>query len=1041
MFSLKRLVLFVLLIAALPVQAVDSTAVKNTRWEQRLVSSQSYSNPFSDVTLSVEYTGPGGRTITSLGFWDGGNAFKIRCAFPEAGTWTYRTTCSDASNAGLHAQTGTVTVSAYAGGNPLYAHGFLQVSANRRHLEHADGTPFLWMGETLWGGTVWLSESGWKDAIDILRSDRFTVLQTNFARKAEADTNGETPWSGDRWNVSFMQKLDRMFDYANDQGLYLFVNGLIDLKWDRGITGASFERMLKMIAARYFSHYVSYSSSMDDGFSAEHNEANTFLDVVTDRHLLSQHAGSTDPYPPYGNLWTALQYYDEPYEDYVMVETGGHMPWFFNPGEPSIISLYHHSPPKPLVNGEAGYEGEPGITAEDGARWAWATFLSGGCGFTHGTHLWNARDANLAEWGALRGKSYMRNATHFFMDVDGGRALIPRPDLVLNQPGAWNDGMPVGVTGNLSKLVAHLPTGGTIELDLSELPAATSFEWYDPLAGSYTPGGTATPGTPRSFTSPLGSNQAVLFIGGGAAGRNQPPVVNAGADARVTLPADLPLSASVSDDGMPNPPARTLATWSKVSGPGPVTFDDVSSPATTATFQIAGQYVLRLTADDGALRAIDEMTVDVDGVSSVGKALYFPDDLSFAVIPDDPVYAVDATRSLTTVGWLKTNAMNGIMVMLSQDTGDNAYYKVCFIPAEAGDKLLGWFTTMSGRASTGVLHSGTGVVPGQWYHFAVVLDRTVTPAVAKLYVNGGLEVTMDAFDIGDITPRRPGGALAPFMMGNDAWGGKATEGFYVDEIRVYDRPLTAAEIAAHYNGGVGQMGQPEPGLVAGWHFDEGQGTTFNDYSGNGHHGVFMHNTQWAGGIVPTGTASNAVATPAIRPGGGTFTGSVDVSLETATAGATITYTTDGSTPTASSTTYAGAFTLTSSAIVKAKAFKVGMTPSGVAAAMFTLKGPSDSDGDGLPDAWEMQHFGDLSQGPNADPDGDGFTNLQEYQAGTDPMDPASTPPPAGGGGGGDRGGCGATGMETLLILGLLKAFVRRKGPAGGAEGGCWEKTV
>lgn len=30
--------------------------------------------------------------------------------------------------------------------------------------------------------------------------------------------------------------------------------------------------------------------------------------------------------------------------------------------------------------------------------------------------------------------------------------------------------------------------------------------------------------------------------------------------------------------------------------------------------------------------------------------------------------------------------------------------------------------------------------------------------------------------------------------------------------------------------------------------------------------------------------------------------------------------------------------------------------------------------------------------PNADPDGDGFTNLQECQAGTDPLDPKSTPP-------------------------------------------------
>jgi hypothetical protein len=46
----------------------------------------------------------------------------------------------------------------------------------------------------------------------------------------------------------------------------------------------------------------------------------------------------------------------------------------------------------------------------------------------------------------------------------------------------------------------------------------------------------------------------------------------------------------------------------------------------------------------------------------------------------------------------------------------------------------------------------------------------------------------------------------------------------------------------------------------------------------------------------------------------------------------------------------------------------------------------DSDGNGLPDAWEQHYFGHLGVDPNADPDGDGLTNLQEYLNGTDPND-------------------------------------------------------
>jgi len=484
---------------------------QNTRWELTLTSTKTYANPFLDVTVTVEYTKAGAPSLYGYGFWDGGATFKLRQAFPEPGTWHYKTTASDPANSGLHTQEGDVQVLPYTGTNALYRHGFLQVSTDHRFLTHADGTPFLWLGDTLWGATVWLTEAGFHDAVADRRAKHFTVLQTNFARANEVDTAGDAPWQGDRWNVRFMQKLDRMFSNANDQGMYLFVNGLVDLVWDRGIP--QYERLVEMIGARYAAHYVSFAASMADPYDPLLEQLNAAIQRTAPRTLVTQHPGAATN--GQGAVGTAEQYYDTPLVDYVMDATGGE-------GDLEVacqhaidwsLRLYTHVPPKPVVNGQAWYEGVAGGTAEIAAQLGYLSMLSGNAGYTYGTSLWQATDADLPAWKAFRGATYMQYLYEFFVALDEGRPFQPRHELIKNQAKRSQDRMVLGVSADGLTYAAFLPKGGTINVDLTALAGATvGVTWYNPLTGQYRDVGTVPGGTVRTFDAPFGTSQAALVL-------------------------------------------------------------------------------------------------------------------------------------------------------------------------------------------------------------------------------------------------------------------------------------------------------------------------------------------------------------------------------------------------------------------------------------------------------------------------------------------------------------------------------------------------
>ena len=90
---------------------------------------------------------------------------------------------------------------------------------------------------------------------------------------------------------------------------------------------------------------------------------------------------------------------------------------------------------------------------------------------------------------------------------------------------------------------------------------------------------------------------------------NQAPVVNAGPDQAITLPAAASLLGSVTDDGLP-PAGNTLrVSWSEISGPGTVSFTNLHLASTPASFSASGTYVLRMTVSDSVLSSSDDIVL------------------------------------------------------------------------------------------------------------------------------------------------------------------------------------------------------------------------------------------------------------------------------------------------------------------------------------------------------------------------------------------------------------------------------------------------
>ncbi len=225
---------------AKPALADERPATAGTPTEWSWTSGKQYDDPFNEIDVDAMITLPSGAEERIPGFWAGGSTWRIRYAPPAPGLYKVRSICSDAKNRDLHDQQLTLRAEPYGGSNIHYKHGPLKIGADARHFQHADSTPFFWLGDTWWMALC--KRLSWPDGFETLTADRlrkgFTMVQI------VAGLYPDMPWLDERganeagfpWDREFTRINPAYFDMADvriqhlaDHGLAACIVGLLGI--------------------------------------------------------------------------------------------------------------------------------------------------------------------------------------------------------------------------------------------------------------------------------------------------------------------------------------------------------------------------------------------------------------------------------------------------------------------------------------------------------------------------------------------------------------------------------------------------------------------------------------------------------------------------------------------------------------------------------------------------------------------------------------------------------------------------------------------
>lgn len=435
-----------------------------------------------------------------------------------------------------------------------FGHGSLRVSDDGRHLVHADGTPFFWLGDTAWELFHRLSREEADAYLDDRRGKGFTVIQAVVLAEQGGlevpNAYGHTPLidnDPERPNEAYFRHVDYIVNGAAERGMYIGMlptwGDKFNKKWGMGpeiFTPENARTYGEFLGRRYHDRPIVWILGGDRNIEGEGHLA--IVRAMAEGIRAGDGGAHLMTYHPAGENSSSTWFHDDRWLDFNMFQSGHRVRDGAN--YEMTGRDYARLPVKPVLDGEPRYEDHP-VDWDPANGWydefdvrqaAYWSLLAGALGHTYGDHnIWQMWQPGRAPISSAR--TPWREA----LDHPGSwqmglvrRLFESRPFLQLEPDSAVlvdaGDGaghQAAARANDGSYLIAYTPLGRALSVRLDRIRGATARAfWFDPRTGVTTEIGRFSTSQDQTFDPPGvdgRGNDWVLVVDSEVAGFSSPP--------------------------------------------------------------------------------------------------------------------------------------------------------------------------------------------------------------------------------------------------------------------------------------------------------------------------------------------------------------------------------------------------------------------------------------------------------------------------------------------------------------------------------------